>query len=36
MAREIANVAYFKVEVPQAAAKLRELIAQGGDAIVGP
>ena len=36
MAREIANVAYFKIEVPQAAAKLRELIAQGGDAIVGP
>src|SRR6478735_5469947 len=26
MAREIAQVAYFKVEVPQAAAKLRELI----------
>lgn len=36
MAREIANVAYFKIEVPQAAAKLRELIAQGGEAIVGP
>ncbi len=36
MAREIANVSYFKIEVPQAAGKLRELIAQGGDAIVGP
>lgn len=36
MAREIANVAYFKIEVPQAAAKLRELIELGGDAIVGP
>jgi 4-hydroxy-tetrahydrodipicolinate synthase len=36
MAREIANIAYFKVEVPQAAAKLRALIAEGGDAILGP
>ncbi len=36
MAREIANVSYFKIEVPQAAAKLRELIELGGDAIVGP
>ena len=36
MAREIANVSYFKIEVPQAAAKLRELIALGGDAVVGP
>jgi 2-keto-3-deoxy-L-arabinonate dehydratase len=36
MAREIANVSYFKIEVPQAAGKLRELIAQGGDAVVGP
>jgi len=36
MAREIANVSYFKIEVPQAAAKLRDLIALGGDAIVGP
>jgi 2-keto-3-deoxy-L-arabinonate dehydratase len=36
MAREIENVSYFKIEVPQAAAKLRELIALGGDAIVGP
>ncbi len=36
MAREIANVSYFKIEVPQAAVKLRELIALGGEAIVGP
>ncbi len=36
MAREIANVAYFKIEVPQAAAKLRELIRLGGDAVEGP
>ncbi|PWC35738.1 dihydrodipicolinate synthase family protein [Azospirillum sp. TSO35-2] len=36
MAREIANVSYFKIEVPQAAAKLRTLIELGGDAIEGP
>jgi len=36
MAREIEHVAYFKVEVPFAAAKLRELIALGGEAIEGP
>jgi len=36
MAREIAQVAYFKIEVPFAAAKLRDLIALGGDAVVGP
>jgi 4-hydroxy-tetrahydrodipicolinate synthase len=36
MAREIENIAYFKIEVPQAAGKLRELIALGGDAILGP
>jgi 4-hydroxy-tetrahydrodipicolinate synthase len=36
MAREIAHVSYFKIEVPQAANKLRALIAEGGDAIVGP
>ena len=36
MAREIEHVAYFKIEVPQAAAKLRDLIAQGGGAVVGP
>ena len=36
MAREIGQVSYFKVEVPFAAAKLRELIALGGDAVEGP
>lgn len=36
MAREIAQVSYFKIEVPQAANKLRALIAEGGDAILGP
>jgi 2-keto-3-deoxy-L-arabinonate dehydratase len=36
MAREIPNVAYFKIEVPQAAAKLRALLELGGEAIEGP
>jgi len=36
MAREIEQVAYFKIETTQAAAKLRELIRLGGDAIEGP
>ena len=36
MAKEIANVSYFKIEVPGTAAKLRELIQLGGDAIEGP
>ena len=36
MAREIANVAYFKIEMPRAADKLRALIVEGGDSIVGP
>ncbi len=36
MAREIPNVSYFKIETPGAAAKLREMIAQGGTAIEGP
>ncbi|MBP2301242.1 dihydrodipicolinate synthase family protein [Azospirillum picis] len=36
MAREIAQVSYFKIEVPQAAGKLRTLIELGGDAIEGP
>ena len=36
MAWELENVCYFKIEVPQAAAKLRELIALGGGAIEGP
>src|ERR1051326_5443222 len=34
MAREIEHVAYFKIEVPGAAAKLREMIRLGGDAVV--
>jgi 4-hydroxy-tetrahydrodipicolinate synthase/2-keto-3-deoxy-L-arabinonate dehydratase len=36
MAKEIAQVAYFKIEVAQAAAKLRRIIELGGDAIEGP
>ncbi len=36
LATEIPAVAYFKIEVPQAAAKLRALIEQGGAAIAGP
>ena len=36
MAKEIRQVAYFKIEVAQAAAKLRELLRLGGDAIEGP
>lgn len=36
MAREVPQVSYFKIEVPFAAAKLRDLIAQGGASIVGP
>ena len=36
MAREIGNVAYFKIETVGAASKLRELIRLGGDAIEGP
>jgi len=36
MAREIAHVAYFKIETAGAASKLRELIRLGGDAIEGP
>ncbi len=36
MAREIPNVSYFKIEVPGAANKLREIIALGGDGVVGP
>jgi len=36
MAREIPNVSYFKIEVPGTAAKLRDLIAQGGSAVEGP
>ncbi|MFN7154746.1 MAG: dihydrodipicolinate synthase family protein [Acidovorax sp.] len=36
MAQEIEQLAYFKIEVPGAASKLRELIRLGGDAIEGP
>ncbi len=36
LAREVPGVGYFKIEVPQAAAKLRALIAAGGEAIAGP
>lgn len=36
MAREIEHLAYFKIEVPQAANKLRTLIELGGEAIEGP
>jgi dihydrodipicolinate synthase/N-acetylneuraminate lyase len=36
MAQEIRNVAYFKIETPGAASKLRELIRVGGEAIEGP
>ena len=36
MAREIEQVAYFKIEVPYAASKLRHLIELGGSAIEGP
>lgn len=36
LAREIDAVSYFKIETPGAAAKLRELIRAGGDAVEGP
>jgi 2-keto-3-deoxy-L-arabinonate dehydratase len=36
MAREIEHLAYFKIETAGAAAKLRELIRLGGDAVEGP
>jgi 2-keto-3-deoxy-L-arabinonate dehydratase len=36
MAREIANVTYFKIETASAATKLRSLIEEGGDAVEGP
>ncbi len=36
MAREIAQVGYFKIETPQAANKLRDVIALGGPGVVGP
>lgn len=36
LAREVPLLSYFKIEVPQAAAKLRALIDAGGDAVTGP
>jgi dihydrodipicolinate synthase/N-acetylneuraminate lyase len=36
LAREVAQVRYFKIEVPNAASKLRALIEAGGEAIAGP
>src|SRR3954469_10135411 len=36
MAQEIPNVRYFKIEVPQAATKLRQMIELGGEALEGP
>src|SRR6201991_4033573 len=36
MAKEIANVGYFKIEMPGTAAKLRALIELGGDSVLGP
>jgi 2-keto-3-deoxy-L-arabinonate dehydratase len=36
LAREVEQVSYFKIETPGAAAKLRELIELGGDAVEGP
>ena len=36
MAREIKNLAYFKIETAGAASKLREILRLGGDAIEGP
>jgi dihydrodipicolinate synthase/N-acetylneuraminate lyase len=36
LAREVAGVRYFKIEMPGTAAKLNALIESGGDAIEGP
>lgn len=36
LAKEIEGVGYFKIEMPGTAAKLRALIASGGDFIAGP
>ncbi|MGY4574191.1 dihydrodipicolinate synthase family protein [Bradyrhizobium sp. USDA 3256] len=36
MAKELANIRYFKIEVPMAANKLRSLIEKGGAEIEGP
>jgi 2-keto-3-deoxy-L-arabinonate dehydratase len=36
LAKEVANVSYFKIETAQAASKLRELIELGGADVIGP
>jgi dihydrodipicolinate synthase/N-acetylneuraminate lyase len=36
LAREVPQARYFKIEMPNAAAKLRALVEAGGDAIEGP
>ncbi len=36
LAKEVPQVRYFKIEVPNAAAKLRALVAAGGASIAGP
>jgi 2-keto-3-deoxy-L-arabinonate dehydratase len=36
LAQTVPQLSYFKIEVPGTAAKLRTLLAAGGDAIVGP
>jgi 2-keto-3-deoxy-L-arabinonate dehydratase len=36
MAKEVPELRYFKIETPQTAAKLRGLIAEGGELIEGP
>src|ERR1700731_4476741 len=36
MAREVPHISYFKIEVPMAAAKLRDLASAGGNSIEGP
>lgn len=36
MAKEVANLSYFKIEMPQTAGKLRALIEAAGDDIEGP
>jgi 2-keto-3-deoxy-L-arabinonate dehydratase len=36
LAKAVPHVCYFKIETPGTAAKLRGLIAEGGEAIVGP
>ncbi len=36
MAKSVPEIAYFKIETPMAADKIRALIAAGGDAIEGP